>query len=187
MGEIAILLIGISLSMDAFAVSISNGVAAKRFGKKEMFMQATYFGAFQCIMPLIGWLLGSGVKDYIQAVDHWIAFVLLAIIGGNMIKESRSDEREEEINALTHKKLFVQALATSIDALAVGISFALLKVNILEACLMIGVVTFVISFGGSITGKYLGDKLQSKAEVVGGLVLILIGTKILIEHLFFGG
>ena len=142
---VTIFLIAVSLAMDAFAVSISNGVSVKGFGKKEAATQGLYFGGFQFLMPVIGWFLGSSVKTYIESVDHWIAFVLLAIIGGNMIRESFGDDEEESgQSALTAKVLLLQAVATSIDALAVGISFAILDVNIWWAAGIIGVVSFVL-------------------------------------------
>jgi len=185
---ITIFLIAVSLAMDAFAVSISNGVCTRGFGKKDAVRQAAFFGGFQFIMPVIGWFLGCSVKTYIEAVDHWIAFLLLLIIGGNMIYGSikGGDDDNSCSTSLTNKMLFLQAIATSIDALAVGISFAILDVNILEAGIIIGVVSFVISCLGAYAGKYLGDKLQSKAEIIGGVVLILIGTKILLEHTLLG-
>lgn len=184
-----ILLIAVSLAMDAFAVSISNGVCVRGFGKKEAIKQAAFFGGFQFIMPVIGWLLGSSVKTYIEAFDHWIAFFLLLAIGVNMIRESLKCEEDEGIGScsLTNKMLFVQGVATSIDALAVGISFAMLDVNIIYAGVIIGIVSFIISCMGACAGKYLGDKLQSKAEIFGGVVLILIGAKILVEHIVLGG
>jgi len=185
---ITILLIAVSLAMDAFAVSISNGVSVRGFGRKDAMKQAAFFGGFQFIMPVIGWVLGSSVKSYIEAIDHWIAFILLLIIGVNMIRESlKADEDGSRGNAtLTNKVLILQAVATSIDALAVGISFAIFDVNIMHAAVVIGIVSFVISCIGAWVGNYLGDKFQSKAEIIGGIVLILIGTKILIEDLFRG-
>ena len=182
-----IFLIALSLAMDAFAVSISNGVSVRGFGKKDAVRQGLYFGVFQFLMPLIGWFLGSRVKDYIAAVDHWIAFLLLAVIGANMIRESLKEDDAQEESKLTSKVLMLQAIATSIDALAVGISFALLDVNILTAGLIIGIIAFALSFTGGILGKGLGSFLQAKAAFAGGTVLILIGLKILIEHLFFMG
>lgn len=182
-----IFLIALSLAMDAFAVSISNGVSVRGFGKKDAARQGLYFGIFQFLMPLIGWFLGSRVKDYIAAVDHWIAFLLLAVIGANMIRESLKEDDAQEESKLTSKVLMLQAIATSIDALAVGISFALLHVYILTAGLIIGIVAFVLSFTGGILGKGLGNFLQAKAAFAGGAVLILIGLKILFEHLFFMG
>ena len=176
---VTIFLIAVSLAMDAFAVSISNGVSVKGFGKKEAATQGLYFGGFQFLMPVIGWFLGSSVKTYIESVDHWIAFVLLAIIGGNMIRESFGDDEEESgQSVLTAKVLLLQAVATSIDALAVGIWWA---------AGIIGVVSFVLSFCGGMLGKGLGNFLQAKAEFAGGAVLILIGIKILVEHVFLGG
>ncbi len=182
-----IFLIALSLAMDAFAVSISNGVSVRGFGKKDAVRQGLYFGIFQFLMPLIGWFLGSSVKDCIAALDHWIAFLLLAVIGANMIRESLKEENAQEESHLTSKVLMLQAIATSIDALAVGISFALLDVNILTAGLIIGIIAFALSFTGGILGKGLGSFLQAKAAFAGGTVLILIGLKILIEHLFFMG
>ncbi|WP_352399952.1 manganese efflux pump MntP family protein [Anaerotignum sp.] len=186
---ITILLIAVSLAMDAFAVSISNGVSVRGFGKKDAIRQAAFFGGFQFLMPVIGWVLGSSVKTYIEAVDHWIAFILLLIIGGNMIRESLKgdDDAGKAGGSLTNKMLFFQAVATSIDALAVGISFAILDVNIIQAGVIIGIVSFTVSCLGAWAGKYLGDRLQSKAEILGGIVLILIGTKILLEHIYLGG
>ncbi len=185
---ITIFLIAVSLAMDAFAVSISNGVSVRGFGKKDAIRQAAFFGGFQFFMPVIGWFLGCSVKTYIEAVDHWIAFLLLLVIGGNMIHESIKGGGDENKGScsLTNKMLFLQAVATSIDALAVGISFAILNVNIIHAGVIIGVVSFVISCIGAYAGKYLGDKLQSKAEIIGGVVLILIGAKILMEHTILG-
>jgi len=145
-----------------------------------------FFGGFQFMMPVIGWVLGTSVKSYIEAVDHWIAFGLLLVIGGNMIKEALSGEEEDEcVVRLTSGKLAVQAVATSIDALAVGISFAVLSVNIVYAAAIIGVVCFCISVMGCRIGKKIGGVLKEKAELAGGIVLIAIGVKILIEHLFF--
>lgn len=186
---VTILLVAVSLAMDAFAVSISNGVCVRGFGQKDAIRQAAYFGGFQFLMPVIGWVLGSSVKTYIEAVDHWIAFILLLIIGLNMIRESlKGDEDGAKCESiLTNKMLILQAVATSIDALAVGISFAILDINILHAAIVIGIVSFVISCLGAWAGRCLGDKLQAKAEILGGVVLILIGTKILVESLFFGG
>ena len=188
MGFSMIFLIAVSLAMDAFAVSISNGVSVKGFGKRHAVKQGLYFGGFQFMMPVIGWFLGNSVKSYIEAVDHWIAFGLLAIIGINMIRESLGEDDEDEATTeLSPKVLVLQAIATSIDALAVGISFAVLSVNIIQAAAIIGVVAFCFGFAGGVLGKRIGGLLQGKAEIVGGVVLILIGIKILIEHLFFMG
>ncbi len=186
MEEITIFLIAVSLAMDAFAVSISNGVSVRGFDTKQSAVQGLYFGGFQFLMPVVGWFLGSRVKTYIESVDHWIAFALLAVIGGNMIRESFREEEGGQTE-LTGRILLLQAIATSIDALAVGISFAILDVNIWMAAAIIGVVSFVMSFCGGMLGKGLGNFLQAKAEFAGGIVLVLIGIKILAEHLFFGG
>ena len=185
MGILSIFLIAVSLSMDAFAVSVSNGLSVKGIRKIDMLLEGIFFGGFQFLMPLIGFFLGSSVKSYIESFDHWIAFGLLLIIGVNMIKESReSDDEKNETSTLTITKLTFQAVATSIDALAVGVSFAVLSVNIIEAGAIIGVVCFVISIIGSFLGKKASAALESHAELAGGIVLILIGVKILIEHLF---
>ena len=187
LGTGMIFLIAVSLAMDAFAVSISNGVSVGGFGKKDAVKQGLYFGGFQFLMPVLGWVLGSSVKHYIEAVDHWIAFGLLAVIGINMIRESLSGEEEEGTTELSVKVLILQAIATSIDALAVGISFAVLRVDILWASAIIGVVAFVFGLMGGVLGKKIGGLLQNKAELAGGVVLLLIGCKILVEHLFLGG
>ena len=186
MNILMILLIAVSLSMDAFAVSVSNGISLGNISVKDTLRTGGFFGVFQCIMPVLGWILGTSVKSYIESVDHWIAFGLLLFIGGNMIKEavSQDDEYEEKEASLSTGKLFLQAVATSIDA-AVGISFAVLNVNIWQASAIIGVVCFCISVAGCHVGKNIGNLLKEKAEFVGGVVLIAIGLKILIEHLFF--
>ena len=184
MDYITIFFIAVSLAMDAFAVSIANGACVTNFCKKNAVQQGLYFGGFQFLMPLLGWLLGTSVKNYIEAVDHWIAFGLLALIGGNMILESIK-KQEEEIECtvvLTTKNLILQAIATSIDALAVGISFAILDVHIVAAAAIIGIVAFIISYIGGILGTGLGQFLEKKTTFVGGLVLIAIGLKIVFEH-----
>ncbi len=185
MGLATIFLIAVSLAMDAFAVSISNGVSVPGFQRGTAVKQGIYFGAFQFLMPVIGYILCSNVKQYIEALDHWIAFLLLLGIGVSMIREALSEKEEEKKTVLSTKVLLLQALATSIDALAVGISFALLDVDILQAAAVIGLVSFVISFCGGVLGKRLGGFLQSKAEIAGGIILILIGAKIWVEHMFF--
>lgn len=189
MGIVTVFLIALSLAMDAFAVSVSNGIALKNFRVSDGVKMGTFFGVFQCMMPLAGWILGNSVRVYIEAVDHWIAFVLLLLIGGNMVKEALSND-DDELDSkcdftLTNKKLFLQAVATSIDALAVGISFAMLNVDIIGASIIIGVVCFVISFVGGSLGKKLGQVFEERAELLGGIVLIVIGAKILAEHLLF--
>lgn len=184
MGIIELFLIAVGLSMDAFAVSVCKGLAMKKctFGKAGIV--GLWFGAFQAGMPLIGYLLGVQFKDFITSVDHWIAFVLLAFIGGNMVWEALSDNEEEGTNAsLDMKTMFALAVATSIDALAVGVTFAFLRVNIIPAVSFIGITTFVISFAGVKIGNVFGVKYKNKAEIVGGIILILIGVKILLEHL----
>lgn len=186
MGIVELLLIGIGLSMDAFAVSICKGLNMKKVNKVHCAVIALFFGGFQALMPLIGWALGKQFESYITSIDHWIAFVLLALIGGNMVRESRQKE-EEEIEKcepkLNIKELFLLAIATSIDALAVGITFAFLKVNIIPAIAIIGTTTFIISAIGVFVGNIFGSKYKDKAELAGGIILILIGVKILLEHL----
>ena len=185
MGFVELFLIGVGLSMDAFAVSLCKGLGMRKLNYKNALIIALFFGGFQALMPLIGWLLGTGFEQYITEFDHWIAFILLAFIGGKMIFDviKPDDDKCECCEALNIKELFVLAIATSIDALAVGITFAFLKVSIIPAILIIGVTTFVISFGGVAIGNKFGNKFEKKAQLAGGIVLILIGVKILIEHL----
>ena len=180
-----ILFIGAGLSMDAFAVSVCKGLAMKKMDIKKALICGLYFGVFQALMPLIGYLLGSGFKNVVSSIDHWIAFVLLGIIGINMIREAKSCEVVND--SMDIKTMLTLAVATSIDALAIGVTFAFLKVNIVPAISIIGLITFVCSFLGVKLGSIFGEKLKSKAEIVGGVVLIMIGSKILIEHLFLGG
>ena len=169
--------------MDAFAVAICKGLSVKKVGAKHILTAGVYFGGFQALMPLIGFVLGYKFERFIVSVDHWIAFVLLAVIGGNMIKEALVGEDDEVNDSFSFKTMLPLALATSIDALAVGISFAFLGVDIVTAALLIGVTTFVISGAGIVVGNIFGAKYKSKAELAGGIVLILIGLKILLEHL----
>ena len=183
MSFIDIFLIGVALSMDAFAVSICKGLSVNKVEPRHLLTCGIYFGGFQALMPLIGFLLGFKFEKLIVSVDHWIAFVLLALIGGNMIKEALSDDEEEENASFSFKTMLPLAVATSIDALAVGISFAFLGVDIVEAAVLIGITTFVLSGVGVYVGNIFGAKYKSKAELVGGVVLILIGLKILLEHL----
>ena len=180
-GELFILAIG--LSMDAFAVAVCKGLAMERISLKNAGIVGLWFGGFQALMPLIGYLLGYSFSDAIQSVDHWIAFALLGLIGLNMIKESRSCETEETCGCMAFKEMFTMAVATSIDALAVGITFAFLTVDIVPAVSMIGVTTFILSMVGVKVGSVFGAKYKSKAELAGGIILILLGTKILLEHL----
>lgn len=183
MSLLEIIFIGIGLAMDAFAVSICKGLSMKKASMKNTLVIATYFGVFQAVMPIIGFLLGTTFEKYITSIDHWIAFILLLIIGVNMIKEAFSKEEDETKDKIDFKTMIVLAIATSIDALAVGITFAFFKVNILLAALIIGIITFVLCIIGVIIGNKFGDKFENKAKISGGIILILIGTKILLEHL----
>lgn len=183
MGFIDIFLIAVALSMDAFAVAICKGLSVKKVQAKHVLTVGVYFGGFQALMPLIGFLLGFKFESFITSIDHWIAFVLLAIIGGNMIKEAMSKEEDEVNDSFSFRTMLPLAVATSIDALAVGISFAFLGVDIIEAAILIGITTFVLSGIGVFVGNIFGSKYKSKAELAGGIVLILIGLKILLEHL----
>ena len=186
MGFFELFLIGIGLSMDAFAVAICKGLGMERINKRDTLLLALFFGGFQALMPLTGYLLGSRFASYIERWDHWIAFVLLCFIGANMIRESRR-EAEPENADFGPRAMLPLAVATSIDALAVGITFAFLQVNMYIALPLIGGVTFLLSFAGVKLGHAFGAKYKSKAECLGGLVLILIGLKILLEHLGFLG
>lgn len=184
MGLIEIILIAVSLAMDAFAVSICKGLSMKKMDWKKAIIIGLYFGVFQAVMPVIGYLLGVGFEESIKFIDHWIAFVLLAFIGGNMVKEALSKDDDEEVDdKVDFKTMIVLAIATSIDALAVGVTFAFLNVNIVLSVSLIGIITFVISCIGVKIGNVFGDKYEKKAELAGGIVLILIGLKILLEHL----
>lgn len=178
-------LIGIGLSMDAFAVSICKGLSMQKIDKKYTLCIGLFFGGFQALMPLTGYLLGSQFSGYIERFDHWIAFVLLALIGFNMIKESCEEEEEEEkpYAGVNFKELLILAVATSIDALAVGVSFAFLGVHIAPAVTLIGCTTFVLTLVGVWVGNLFGSRYKSRAELTGGIILILIGVKILLEHL----
>lgn len=177
-------LIAVGLSMDAFAVSVCKGLATQKVQVKHFLIVGLWFGGFQAFMPAIGYLLGSTFEQYITSFDHWIAFILLGIIGGNMIKESFSKEEECCNHSFALKVMFLMAVATSIDALAVGITFALLPdVNILAAVSFIGITTFMLSGIGLKIGNVFGAKYKAKAEFAGGLILICMGIKILLEHL----
>lgn len=185
MSIFSIFMTAVGLAMDAFAVSIAKGMSTKENHHKLAIKLALAFGFFQGMMPFIGYWVGSYFQSFIVSVDHWIAFGLLAIIGGLMIKESLSEEDDENIQEnLALKEILILAIATSIDALAIGVSFAFLQVNILEAVLLIGIVTFVLSYIAVFLGKKIGSILEKYAGIFGGIVLILIGLKILIEHLF---
>lgn len=185
MGILELFILAVGLSMDAFAVAVCKGLATTTLKPKHMIITGLWFGGFQGLMPLIGFFLGVTFKKYIEAYDHWIAFVLLGIIGANMIKEAFSKDEESADASFSAKTMFVMAIATSIDALAVGISFAML-LSIKEiplAVSFIAVITFILSAIGVKIGNVFGAKHKSKAELAGGIILILIGTKILLEHL----
>ena len=184
MGIPELIITAIALSMDAFAVSICKGLAMKRVTFKEMAIVGLWFGGFQALMPLIGYFLGSAFEKYIVAVDHWIAFTLLALIGVLMIKESGDKDDEKADASLGLKTMLLMAIATSIDALAVGVSYGILpNINIWVAISSIGIITFLLCMLGVYIGNVFGAKYKSKAELTGGIILILIGAKILLEHL----
>ena len=174
--------IAVGLSMDAFAVSVCKGLSVSRVKLSQILSVGVYFGGFQALMPFIGYTLGLNFQSYILSVDHWIAFVLLALIGINMIREAHGEEEDIDSD-FGFKAMTLLAIATSIDALAVGISFACLKVEIIPAVIFIGTITFVLSIMGIEIGNIFGCKYKSKAEVMGGIVLIAMGLKILVEHL----
>lgn len=183
LGELLITAVGVS--MDAFAVAICKGLSIQKLKLRQTLLVGLWFGLFQALMPTVGWLLGSTFASLITAVDHWVVFILLAIIGGNMIRESLGKEEDCECcdPSLAFGTMLMLALATSIDALAVGVGFALLKVNILAVVLSIGLCTFLISAVGVKIGNVFGARFKSKAEFLGGVVLVLMGLKILLEHL----
>ncbi len=182
MGIGELLLIAIGLSMDAFAVSIGKGLSVCSLRRCHCMKAGVWFGGFQGLMPLIGYLLGASFADIVTDYDHWISFALLALIGGNMIKESFSDDEKCDSD-FSLKTMFILAVATSIDALAVGVSFAFLGVDILPAACVIAVTTFAFSVAGVKIGNLFGCRYKSKAELAGGVILVIIGVKILIEHL----
>lgn len=181
-----IFLIGVGLSMDAFAAAVCKGLNQKKFNIKNGFIIALFFGGFQALMPFLGWALGKQFEKYITSIDHWIAFILLGFIGGKMIYEALTEKEETQESAVREildlKEILVLSVATSIDALAVGITFAFLTVNIASSVTLIGLTTFVISFAGFVIGNKFGAKYQNKAELLGGIILVLIGFKILLEH-----
>lgn len=183
MGVLELVLLSIGLGMDAFAVSICKGISMKKMDWKKAIIIGLYFGGFQALMPVIGYYLGSAFESLITSVDHWIAFILLGIIGGKMIKDSFEDEKENCNDDVSFKTMFVLAVATSIDALAVGITFAFLNVNLILAVTLIGIITFVLSVIGTKIGNRFGDAYERNAGLVGGCILILLGLKILLEHL----
>lgn len=181
MGIIELFILAVGLSMDAFAVSVCKGLSLGKIKIKHMCIAGLWFGGFQALMPLIGYLLGSSFSELVAKYDHWIAFVLLALIGGNMIKEALGKEEDSMDGSMGFKTMLLLAIATSIDALAVGVTFAFLDVSIIPAISFIGVVTFVLSAIGVKAGSLFGYKYKSKAELCGGIILILLGIKILLE------
>ena len=183
MGIAELVIIAIGLSMDAFAVSICKGLSVQKVRPLHVFKTGIWFGGFQALMPVIGYYLGVSFADFVANIDHWIAFILLGIIGGNMIKES--SHKDEPCCAepdFSFRTMLAMAVATSIDALAIGVSFAFLKVNIWEAVGLIGVITFLFSAAGVLIGNFFGARWKSKAEFAGGFILIAMGLKILLEH-----
>lgn len=190
MGILSIIFVGLGLSMDAFAVSLTTGLRIGDEDRRGIALKAgVYFGGFQALMPLLGWVLGINFASYIEKIDHWIAFILLSIIGGKMLYEAIKDDEDtmreckSKEECSSSKRFLILAVATSIDALAVGISFAFLNVNIINAVIIIGITTFILSIIAVYLGKRLGEILKSKAELAGGIILIVIGFKILLEHL----
>lgn len=187
MGLFELVFIGIGLSMDAFAVAICKGLAMKKINIRQcLLLIAVFFGGFQALMPLVGWLLGHQFQIYITKIDHWIAFGLLVFLGVKMLLDARKEEEEDDIakkESLDIKELFMMAIATSIDALAVGITFAFLQVKILSSVSIIGIITFAFSVGGVFIGNMFGSKFKNKATILGGVILIGIGVKILLEHI----
>lgn len=182
MEVLELILIAVGLAMDAFAVSVCKGLSMSKMEWKKAVIIGLYFGGFQALMPLIGYVLGVGFEDKIKSLDHWIAFILLVFIGINMIKEA-FETKEESNDKIDFKTMIILSIATSIDALAVGVTFAFLNVNILLAISLIGIITFIISMIGVKIGNVFGDKYETKAELAGGFILIFLGTKILLEHL----
>lgn len=183
MDIITLFTLAVGLAMDAFAVSICKGLAQQKLSLKHMLIAGLWFGGFQALMPTLGYFLGSQFRDKITAIDHWIAFILLGFIGVNMMRESLDKGDVCPVGGMGVKEMFPLAVATSIDALAVGITFAFLKVNILVAAGLIGIVTFVISGIGVRVGNIFGSRYKSRAELAGGIILVLLGLKILLEHL----
>lgn len=183
MSLMELFLIAVGLSMDAFAVSVCKGLSVRKATVKHALCVGLYFGGFQALMPLIGYLLGTQFESVITSVDHWIAFGLLAFIGGNMIREALGREEEKLDDSFSFRTMMTLAVATSIDALAMGVTFAFLRVDIVPAVLLIGATTFVLSAVGLKVGNVFGAKYKARAEQFGGVVLVLMGLKILLEHL----
>ncbi len=181
-----IFLLAVGVSMDAFAVSIGKGLSAKRVSWREALTVGFWFGGFQALMPVIGYYLGISFADLVTKIDHWIAFGLLLLIGGNMIRDALKGEDDKPVDSsFAFRTMLVLAIATSIDALAVGISFAFLGTDLWRSILIIGLTTFVFSAVGLLIGKKVGSRFHAGAEILGGVILIAIGLKILVEHLFF--
>lgn len=178
-----LILIAFGVAMDAFAVSIGKGLSMKKMEYKNVIIVGLYFGIFQAIMPAIGYFLGINFESFITSIDHWIAFILLSIIGINMIRECLRNQDENISDSFEFKTMMPLAIATSIDALAIGVTFAFLRINIVTSTLLIGVITALTSMLGVVVGKKFGDKFEKKAQILGGVILILIGTKILFQHL----
>ena len=185
MSLITLFITAVGLSMDAFAVSICKGLAMKKHSWKKAIIIGLWFGGFQALMPVIGYFLGSSFESYVNFIDHWIAFVLLSLIGASMIKEALSAAEESVNDSVDAKTMFLLAIATSIDALAVGVTYAFLQVQIVPAVTFIGVITLILSIVGVKIGNVFGTKYKAKAEITGGVILILMGIKILLEHLGF--
>ncbi len=195
MDLITLLSISVALSMDAFSVSICKGLATKKFSLKTALLCGLWFGSFQALMPVIGFFLGSQFEHFITNIDHWIAFALLSFIGINMIREALNENEITDVGqqpiadnqgtSTGFKTMLGLAIATSIDALAVGVTFAFLKVNIWFSVMIIGITTFLFSFVGVKIGNVFGSRYSKTAEIIGGVILILLGLKILVEHLFF--
>ena len=184
-----IFLLGVGLAMDAFAVSICKGLGMSKVNGKQCLVIGLFFGGFQALMPFLGWFLGSTFAEKIKAIDHWIAFILLGYIGIKMIsdaiKEWKEETKVEEMDLpLDLKEMFLLAIATSIDALAVGVTFSFLEVAVAWACTIIGVVTFFISCGGVYVGNIFGERYKAKAQIIGGVILVVLGIRILLSHLF---
>ena len=186
MSTYELFIIAVGLSMDALAVAICKGLSMAKMSWKKGIIVGLWFGGFQALMPLIGYLLGAQFESRITAFDHWIAFILLGLIGGNMFREGVSGDEEKSDDSVSIKSMLPLAIATSIDALAVGVTFAFLRVNIVYAVSFIGVITFLLSTVGVKVGNVFGARYKSKAEIAGGVILILMGLKILIEHLMGG-
>ena len=182
MGIAELVIIAVGLSMDAFAVSIGKGLSLKQIKLRHVLSVGLWFGGFQALMPLIGYLLGATFTAVVSDFDHWIAFFLLGIIGFNMIRDSFSKEEEKHDDDFSFRTMFMLAVATSIDALAVGVSFAFLSVDLWISVALIGLITFAFSAVGLKIGNIFGNKYKSKAEFTGGVVLVLMGVKILVEH-----